>query len=116
MRDIGFLNSWGEYHARFPERCIIVKYEDLLNNTFKVVKPLAEFIQLKVSDDSLCKAIERCTKLEMKKRIPQELQKKNIRVTLDSREDPFSEWGRQFLKDAIEKKLNYDFGYDYSSL
>ena len=116
MRDIGFLNSWGEYHAQFPERCIIVKYEDLLNNTFKVVKPLAEFIQLKVSDDSLCKAIERCTKLEMKKRIPQELQKKNIRVTLDSREDPFSEWGRQFLKDAIEKKLNYDFGYDYSSL
>ena len=115
LRDIGFLNSWGEYHARFPERCIIIKYEDLLNNTFKVVKPLAEFLQLKVSDDSLHKAIERCTKLEMKKRIPQESQKKNIRVTLDSKEDPFSEWGRRFLKDTIQKKLKYDFGYDYSS-
>jgi len=116
MYNIGFLNSWGEYHARFPERCIIVKYEDLFNNTFKALKPLAEFLQLKVSDDSLCKAIERCTKLEMKKRTPQEFQKKSVRVTFDSKEDPFSEWGRRFLKDTIQKKLKYDFGYDYSSL
>jgi len=114
---LGFLNSWGDYCSCHPERCLIIKYEDLLKDPFSTLKPLANFLELNVSDNSLSQAIERCSKPEMKKRIPLELHnsKTQTRVTFDKRNSPFTEWGHKYLLESIRKNLRHDFGYDYSS-
>ncbi len=111
---IEYLNSWGDFRARH-DNVAVCRYEDLTANPFDELKRLLAFWQLEVPDDCLRTALERTSKEEMRRRLPEAEQdvSKNSRVSFRGDGDQAPAALLDAVREAAKTELVHNFGYEY---
>ena len=112
---IRFYNAWGRILKNMPDSTLYIKYEDLLTNTFHVLRNASDFLELELSNEQLQAGIDGASKSKMQaKHDPSAL---NV-VREDKRNpiDWFSEGDKQFFVSSCEDHLKYDFGYNFKDM
>ncbi len=113
--DIRFMNTWGRFQAQHPERCRILRYEDLRHDPAQQLDWLIDFLNIRLADKqaSIDYAVAESRKDKMAKI---EDPKESLAVVRTSRISPQTLFGaqdRQFLQAACGRHLKYDFGYRF---
>ena len=65
---IELYNFWIE-HRDIPQDFLILRYEDLVENTSREIKRVTDFLGLSISDEQIAKAVEFASLENMKKRV-----------------------------------------------
>ncbi len=124
--DDPFIGSWQnhvttafDFAERFPERILLIRYEDLLQDTIQCVKLMAEFCELSATDQEIKTAVNFC-KFENLQKVERtygylEKQKLGFRFFRFGRQN---QWRKVFSKKDIKffesiagrtlKRLNYE--------
>ncbi|MFT5425240.1 MAG: hypothetical protein ACI9ZT_000164 [Gammaproteobacteria bacterium] len=112
---IRFYNAWGRVLANVPDTTMSIKYEDLLTNTFDILKTASVFLELELDEEQLNHGLHGASKSNMQeKHNPSALT-----VVREDRRDPldwFSEKDKQFFVHACRDHLKYDFGYNFNDM
>jgi len=110
-----FNNAWGKVLANIPDSTMLIRYEDLIANTFYSLKNVSHFLGLELSDEQLEYGIDEASKSNMRgKQDPSALT-----VVREDRRTPidwFSEKDKQFFVDTCKDHLKYDFGYNFNDM
>jgi len=108
-----FYNAWGRVLKNIPNTTMFVRYEDLMINTYDVLKDISDFLQLELSEEQLQHSIYSASKNKMRiKHDPTALV-----VVRDEKRNSiawFSEKDKKFFIDTCKDHLKYNFGYDFS--
>jgi len=103
------------------EDIIIVKYEDLKEDTEEEIKKVLDFIDLSSVNDEFIKEVVEFSSIERMKNREAKKQKgrKKIQTVHEGQahryKDYFSNDDLEYFRDKVKNKLNYNFGYDYGS-
>jgi len=112
---IRFYNAWGRVLANKPERTMSVRYEDLIINTYDLLKNISDFLQLELSEEQLQYGIHSASKSKMQVKQDQAI----LTIVRDEKRNPidwFSENDKQFFIDTCKDHLKYDFGYNFRDM
>ena len=107
---IEFFNSWGNILARNP-KVRLYHYDDMLLQPAATHKSLSDFWNLNLPQECIEEAFHRVNKNEMKKKLPNDQQEKNSRVSFRRRSTTLPFERVQYIQENLEKHLIYDFGY-----
>ena len=92
-----------------------VRYEDLIINTYDLLKNISDFLQLELSEEQLQYGIHGAPKSKMQvKQDPA-----TLTIVRDGKRNPidwFSENDKQFFIDTCKDHLKYDFGYNFRDM
>ncbi len=110
-RTIDFYNSWGRFAKK--NAVFVLQYEKIIKYPKEMLEHISYFFDLGLTDESISKAVESCTKEKMRERIPKKLQHSNMRVTPDEWNFEFSDKNMEIIQRKMKKKLKYNFGYEY---
>ncbi len=110
-RTIDFCNSWERFVEKYG--AFIIFYEEMVNFPVSLLYEISGYFDMKLSIESINKAVKLCTKEKMRGKIPKELQHSNMRVTPDEWRFEFSNKNKEIIRKKIKRKLKYNFGYEY---
>lgn len=121
---VEFLNTWGRVQARFPERVLVVKYENLRANPEQELKKVLHFLGLEPLDNGFIEKIIEFASIENMKLIGQRAIEtgtgkgsKEIMAVNKGLVGQFRElWTPEveaYFRAYISRHLKYDFGYSY---
>lgn len=117
---IRFQNAWGRAMKKAPENFLLVKYEDLADDTLKQLENINDFLQLGLSKVSLEHGIEASTKekmrqkpLKAKEKIKRPHNRTVVRVTDADEEEYFTAGNMAYFLETCDRYLKHDFGYVY---
>jgi len=98
------VNSW-TIQKEIP--VLVLRYEDMLENTFKVFKNAAEFINLEIDDDRIKKAIEFSSFKELKKQESEVgFKEKPYKTKSFFKTGKAGVWKETLTEEQIEKIIN----------
>jgi len=109
---VSFLNRWGDMKRCAPEDTLIVRYEDLVEDTAYWLRRVGEHFGLGLCADAINAALA----LREKDAAQVWLDPKTKRVIQDPKAKSaiqFSDDDMRALRRILERHLRYDFGYDY---
>lgn len=119
---IRFQNAWGRMIEKFPDQCLLLKYENIMADPLSGIKNINSFLGLNLSDEALIYGVQESTKDKMKAKPlkPQRKMKKKhnrevVRTGTKPREYYFDSDNLKYFKETCKKFLKYDFGYDYQN-
>jgi hypothetical protein len=111
-----FHNYWGPVVERFPERCLALRYEDLLEDPPGQLDRVCRHLGIDgASAELLGQVVARASKGEMAKR-PDPAENRHWRVVREDARPPLDWYGeadRHFLEATLGRHLKYTFGYRY---
>ena len=110
---IRFLNMWCLVYKHLPNKIMILKYEDLLENPFAKVSHLSNYWALKLSSQNIEYGIAQSTKEKMKLKDDPNRPKgavRNARSNLSA----FTSTDKKFIEIVCDSYLSFSAGYDYS--
>lgn len=117
---IRFQNAWGRVLEKYPDKCLLMKYEHLMADTLQEIKNINNFLGLNLSDDALSYGVEESTKDKMKAKPLKpayKMKKKHNRVVVrtdsGTYDKLFSDDDLSFFNETCKKFLKHDFGYKY---
>ena len=110
---IRFKNSWGRLIEKYPKDHLLVKYEDLTNDTLSQIKRINDFWLLGIRKDYLSFAIKESTKDKMLLKHDPDRPEGEIRTEIKTFEEITSEDDRTFFNNTCANYLNYNYGYSY---
>ena len=110
---IRFLNGWGLVYKRIPDKFVILKYEDLLEEPFKQVSKLNNYWDLKLSRQNIEYGIAQSTKEKMTIKDDPNRPKGAVRNSSNDL-SVFTPKDKKFLEMICDSYLNFSAGYDYS--
>jgi hypothetical protein len=108
-----FLNGWGRIIERFPERVLVIRYEDLQRNADGELDRLNRFWRLELEPSSLTAAAKRASKQTMVTRHDPARPAAAIRLDDRDRCSWYSDQDAAFLSALCRHYLHYSFGYEY---
>jgi len=113
---IRFCRAWSAIAARFPERTLIVRYEDLERDALAELRRIDGFLRLGLGDEALQLGVAESTKEKMARKADPSLPPGVVVVREDGRS--FAGWyspaDRAFLEGACGDLLPPGvFGYDF---
>ncbi|MGR8948272.1 MAG: sulfotransferase domain-containing protein [Gammaproteobacteria bacterium] len=108
-----FLNAWGKINQQFPHQLLVVHYEKVLEDSFKELDRINQFVNLGLEEDDLLKGIAAASKQKMiaksdPARPRGEVNRGNVNVSAY-----FSPDDRIYFENRCQRFLKYSFGYDY---
>ncbi len=107
-----FMNQWGTMVQRHPGKISVVKYENLRSDTIGELNKVCKFLHLEnVTSEILTEVVYRASKSKMSK-LPN-IPGTEFIIRTDERNKLISQEDCQYIRDIIERKLEYDFGYEY---
>jgi len=114
---IKLLNSWGGNKSK-TDKFLVVKYENLKEDAERELRKILNIVGIpEVSDDFLSNVVDFCSVENMKK-----IEKKSKgefsamnKGKAGRYQYYFSEQDLEYFRKIVDKKLDYDFGYDYFS-
>jgi len=121
---VEFLNSWGKVHAQYPERVLVVKYEDLRKNPARELGRVLRFLGLTSVDEEFVRTVVEFCSIENMRRIgrraleagtgrgSQEILAVNKGV-VGQFKDLWTPEVDAYFRTYIARHLRYDFGYSY---
>lgn len=112
-----FCNRWGYLAQRYPDKTLIVKYEDLKSRPLNELRRIADYWQLELDDSTLCYAIDESTKEKMTSKKDPETPF-GVTVVRNDREsfmELYDEELREYIKNICDVFLKFDFDYDYNN-
>ena len=107
---IEFFNSWGNIIARNPSVCLY-HYDDMLAEPIATHKSLSDFWNLNLPQECIKEAFHRVNKNEMKKKLPDDQQTANSRVSFRKKSETLPLDRVNYIQEKLEKHLVHDFGY-----
>lgn len=116
-RRVMFCNAWGPVVERFPERCCVVRYEDMKADTAGELGRVCAFVGMgTVSAEILAESVAQSTKSKMAALPNPEDSQSVISKQRRRTEDWFSAEDAAYVDAILRKNLKYSFGYDYTGL
>ncbi len=112
---IHFLNSWGYLSQKYPLETLIVRYEDLTQNTLAQLERINIFWDLSIGNQSFLLAIKESSKEKMLKKHDPIRPGIAVRKTTRTNEEVFTDADNVLFRDICKKYLRYNFGYDYTN-
>ncbi|HKK16904.1 MAG TPA: sulfotransferase domain-containing protein [Gammaproteobacteria bacterium] len=117
---IRFQNAWGRAMEKNREDFLLVKYEDLADDTLQQLTGINSFLQLGLSNTSLEYGIEASTKekmsqkpLKAKAKIKRPHNRKVVRTAYTDNSAYFTPENTEYFLKICDEYLKYDFGYVY---
>ena len=111
---IRFMNAWGYLAEKFPEDHLLVKYEDLTNDTLAQVSRINVFWDLGLREEFINYAIKESTKDKMLLKHDPGRPAGEIRTETKTFEEITDEEDRIFFNRACANFLDYGFDYKYT--
>ena len=105
-----FYNDWGKYQT-IPQSFMILKYEDLVENTHRELKRVCDFMGLKTSEDMLNSAIGSASFDQMHK-----FDTRSFKFRSGKSKDFVTELNREdleWIEKCIDESLDPSYGYNY---
>lgn len=121
---VEFLNTWGRIHAEFPERVLVVKYENLRADPCSELKKVLHFLGLEPITDGFIEKVVEFSSIENMKLIgkraietgtgkgTQELMAIN-KGSVGQFKDLWAPEVEEHFREYVSCHLKYDFGYSY---
>jgi len=116
---IRFQNAWGKIIKKFPDEFIVIKYENMIADTFAELQAINTFLKLDLSAESLLYGVQESTKEKMSvkpgsaKKDKKKLNRVIVRMDTKPGKPVFAQEDELFFKKTCKTYLKYDFGYDY---
>jgi hypothetical protein len=111
---VRFLNAWGRMATRYPDRVMVMRYEDLRKTPAAGLGAIAKHFGFALSDHAIETAVQGSSKSAMMARENANAHEKVIRVDSGAAGDPvFGPHEIAILARILKANLHYDFGYDY---
>ena len=116
---VHFLNRWGRVCERFPGSVMVIRYEELRQDTCAELRRIFDHFGLRqVSDEAIAWAVSESSKEKMARRYNPEDREFNRSIVRMDERDPsawFSPEDMGFFQGTLRKNLRYAFGYDYGN-
>ena len=114
FRHIRFLNSWAKVRKITPDRCLVVKYEDLRSGTVNELERVWRFLELKEPAEGLFdRAVAESTKDKMSAKETIGQTRPAVRKSSRNPLDWYSEADEAYVRQACQRFLIDSYGYDY---
>jgi len=114
FRHIRFLNSWAKARRITPERCLVVKYEDLRSDAAAGLGRVWHFLGLDVPDPGLFnRAVAESSKDKMSAKETSGQSRPAVRKSTRNPMDWYSAADEAYIRQACRRYLIDDYGYDY---
>ncbi len=110
---IRFMNAWGQLIEKYPDDHLLVKYEDLTNDSLAQVRKINNFWDLGIREDYLIFAIQESTKDKMLLKHDPDRPEGEIRMESKTFEAIISDEDKLFFNNTCAGYLDYGFGYSY---
>lgn len=115
-RDVRFFNAWARVRRLMPDRVLILRYEDMKDDTAGQLRRVWEHLELAPVDDAaIARAVESSSKQRM---VAKQDAERHGRVVRDDARHPF-EWysasDREFFTHACRRHLSDWFGYAFDN-
>jgi hypothetical protein len=111
---IRFMNAWGRLIEKYPNNHLLVKYEDLTNDTLAQANRINNFWGLGIREDFLNFAIQEATKDKMLLKHDPDRPAGEVRTEIKTFEEFTNEDDRVFFYQTCTNYLDYRFGYKYT--
>lgn len=109
-----FMNRWGSVNETLGDKVLVVKYEELRQNTQMEVRSVFEHFGIDMPDAVIAQAVAESTKEKMIKKVKEDHWQQGV-IRIDSR-DPL-EWytndDKEFFMKTIKDNAQHTFGYNY---
>lgn len=114
FRHIRFLNSWARVRKITPDRCLVVKYEDLRSDTSAQLERVWRYLELKEPVEGLFeRAVAESTKDKMSAKETVGDTRPAVRKSNRNPLDWYSDADEAYVRQACKQFLIDDYGYDY---
>ena len=111
---VRFLNAWGRMASQYPERVIVMRYEDLRKTPAAGLRAIGKHFGMTLGEAAIETAVQGSSKAAMLAREDANAGEKVIRSDAGSGADPvFGPHESAILARILRANLRYDFGYDY---
>lgn len=110
---INFFNRWGRMAAKFPDKILIVRYEDIRLDQTCWLEKIRQHYRLSLSPQSIDIGVAASRREEMRKRLDPNAGELIIPADRDRRIARFSSEDEAHLRAVLARNLKYSFGYDY---
>lgn len=107
-----FWNRWGELLQRFPEKILLIRYEEVQADAKKALVAISDHWSLGLTPHAIELALQEGTKEAMARKIDPEAEKNVLQKRNDSLEVLFSGEALTLYQDIVGDVFRYDLGYD----
>ena len=110
---INFFNRWGRMAAKFPDRILVVRYEDVRQDQQYWLTRIQQHYDLSLSSHSIEIGVAASRREEMRSKLDPNAGELIIPADHDRRIARFSPGDQAHLRAVLAENLKYSFGYDY---
>lgn len=114
---IRFCNRWGPIVQHYPARTLLVRYEDLQQQSAVELGRIRDFLGLPLSDADLAHGIAESSKKKMSARINPALEGGRRKQVRQDERDPmlwYTVADRERFQAIVDDNLRWPMGYDYT--
>lgn len=109
---VRFMNRWGEVAKRFPDKVLVLRYEDFQADRILSLRRITQHFGLSLGEESLQAGADAGSKESMSKHHDPAVDAQALRP--DGKGDAaFSAADNALLNSILDKNLKHDFGYKY---
>lgn len=112
---IRFYNAWGYLAEKFPEDTLVVKYEDLRQDSISELMRINDYWNLQLQESVLVYGVEESSKGKMQLKYDPAAPPGVIRKDNRAIADRFNDADKEFLRKTSRRYLEYSFGYDFQN-
>lgn len=112
---VDFFNRWGRFASRYPDRILVIRYEDVRADPTQWLTAVLNHYKVKVAPSSIEAAVQASQRESMRRELDPNAGELIIPADRDRGSARFSEEDRAVLHALLAKHLKYSFGYDYAA-
>jgi hypothetical protein len=112
---INFFNRWGRMAARFPDKILVVRYEDMRHDQKYWLEKIQRHYNLALSPRSIEVGVAASCREEMREKLDPNAGELIIPADHDRRIACFSPEDEAHLRALLAENLKFSFGYDYGA-
>ena len=112
---VAFFNRWGRMAATFPDRILVVRYEDLHNDPRYWLTRILDHYGVKLSPEAIEAAVEASQRETMRRKLDPNAGELIIPADADRRKAGFSRSDHDRLTRVLADCLEFSFGYRYAT-
>lgn len=112
---IDFFNRWGQFSARYPDRILVLRYEDLRAEPARWLDVVLRHYRIKVKPSSINAAVAASRREVMRRELDPNAGELIIPEDRDRVSVSFSEEDRALIRALLAKHLKHSFGYHYAA-
>lgn len=110
---INFFNRWGRMAAKFPDKILVVRYEEIRRDQNDWLTRIQRHYNLSLSPRSIEVGVAASRREEMRSKLDPNAGELIIPADHDRRVARFSPEDQAHLRAVLAENLKYSFGYDY---